>query len=84
MISIVGVDPMKVNSLQHAAESTGGENRIENIEVVGNRTIDQVMKVFPMAKGLLGRMYPGPGMTLAADAFEYKPTVSGDLSQSRV
>ena len=80
--SIIGVDPMKVDYLQHVAKSTGGENIIENIDVVGNRNIDQVKKVFPMAKGLVGKMYPEPGKTLDPEIIERKPSMSGEMSHS--
>lgn len=63
--TVVGVDPMKVDYLQHVAKSVGGENRLNKIEIVGNRTVKEVQKKFPMAKGLVGMMYPEPRKTLA-------------------
>ena len=63
--TLVGVDPMKVNYLQYVSESTGGENRLENINVLGNRKVDDVKKTFPMKGGLLRLMYPDPNKALA-------------------
>ena len=63
--TVVGVDPMKVNYLQYVAESVGGENKMNNIDVVGNRKVEQVKKTFPMKEGLLRRMYPEPNKVLA-------------------
>ena len=63
--TVVGVDPMKVNYLQYVAESVGGENIMSNIDVVGNRKVDQVKKSFPMKQGLLRRMYPEANKALA-------------------
>ena len=63
--TVVGVDPMKVNYLQYVAESVGGENNMSKIDIVGNRSVGQVKKTFPMKQGLLKMIFPEPNKVLA-------------------